>query len=187
MSSNFLLVLEPNDSLAPISRAKKGKCAKVAKRTMHKETKISTCAKNQKKPLDGNYVLYAIEDQRTTKILDIFKIEDEYCTEPTSNNCRCEMLVRDLIVFHEIKIKESEIHAVLVQTSADVNSYRKHCECLLKAAKDEQFRFVQMDQKTNPNPECVRRMNLAELTPSLICNVYVEENCGTNEVTISKV
>ena len=154
---------------------------------MYKETKISTCAINQKKPLDGNYVLYAIRDQGEIRTLGILKIEDEYCAAPQPDNCRCEMLVRDLIVFHEMKIKESEIHAVLAQTPDDENSYRNRCECLLKAAKDEQFRFVQMNQKVNPNPECVRRMNLAELTPFLICHAYVQENCGLNQITITKV
>ena len=191
MSSNYLLVSKPKDSLPSISKAKKGKCAKVAKRTMYKETKIITCSKNEKKPLDGNYVLYAIRDQGAIRILDVFYNEDGYCTEPQPKNCRCEMLVRDLIVFYEMKIKPSEIHAVLLQTSAEpfkpVTTYRKRCECILKAAKDEQFRFVQMDQKSRPNPECVKRMNLAELSPFLICNVYVEENCGANEITISKV
>ena len=143
---------------------------------------LSCAVKKAKNKLDGNHVVF--EDPDTPGVdegtLKIHAIKYDYCV-PEQSKCQCSNLLHYLFVHYIDEI--TEIKAAFKSDE---------CRCLLEAAVNAGYKYVQMTQPFNPRPECTQKHPLNGGPGGIggwvesACNGYEINNCGSSPITITK-
>ena len=139
-----------------------------------------SCALEGKEYYRGNYVRYSKRKFGSNSVLEILWDYYKYC-EPIPAACHCEAIIEKLLVQH------SDVHEIFFDSFINPDGFMNNCECYLRSAAMEGFKFVQIAKDlTGHDCCCQEKVEFSKDTSSKLCEIMKKNGCRNKFARITK-